>query len=122
MKVAIVDDSTIVRERLVTLLSELQGVEIIGQAEDAIEAAFFIRDTNPDVVIMDIRMSGLTGIDLLKNLKKKKPNPVIIMLTNNAHSLYRMKCMNAGAEFFLDKSTEFEKIPDIVKQLLEGRR
>ncbi len=117
MRVAIVDDAAVVRARLVAMLSAIPGVEVIGGGEDAIDHGIFIRNTEPDVVIIDVTMSGFSGMNLLKEIKKRKPNPVVIMLANNAHPLYRMKCVETGVEYFLDKSTEFEKIPKILKQL-----
>ena len=70
MKVFIVDDSAEGRERLVAMLSAIKGIEIIGQAEDALEAIIRIRDCKPDALILDIRMAGMSGIDVLERVKK----------------------------------------------------
>lgn len=120
MKVFIVDDSPVFRERLIDMLSELKGLEIIGQAESPKEAIEGIRKLNPNVVILDIRMPGGNGIDVLKNIKKGNPAIKVIMLTNYPYPQYRKKCMDAGADFFFDKSTEFERIPEVFKQLFEN--
>ena len=117
MKVFIVDDSAIVRERLISMLSELTNVEIIGQAGDAHEAVEAISRLKPDAVILDIRMPGGDGIKILENIKKGKPSPLVIMLTNYPYPQYRKKCMDAGADFFFDKSTEFEKVTEVLRQL-----
>jgi DNA-binding NarL/FixJ family response regulator len=109
--VFIADDSRIVRERLVTMLDELAEVEIVGQAENVAEAISAIRIVKPDVVILDIRMPGGSGIDVLQEIKQDEVAPMIIMLTNYPYPAYRQKCLQAGADFFLDKSTEFDQIP-----------
>ena len=109
--VFIADDSRIVRERLVTMLDELAGVEIVGQAENVAEAISAIRIVKPDVVILDIRMPGGSGIDVLQEIKQDEVAPMIIILTNYPYPAYRQKCLQAGADFFLDKSTEFDQIP-----------
>ncbi len=118
MKVFIVDDSAILRERLISMLSEIKGIEIAGQAQSAREAINSIRDLNPDVVILDIRMPGGNGISVLQNIKKDKPPPIVIMFTNYPYPQYRKKFMDAGADFFFDKSTEFDNLIEVFKQLL----
>src|SRR4030042_5409703 len=110
MKVFIADDSLEVRKRIISILSDLQKIDIIGEAENVQEAINTIQELKPDVVILDIRMPGGSGIDVLKKIKKINHVPVIIMLTNYPHSQYRKKCMEAGADFFFDKSRDFEEI------------
>jgi two-component system response regulator DevR len=117
MKVFIADDSSILCERLNAMLSDLPGLEIIGQAGEVPEAIETIRALHPDVVILDIRMPGGSGIDVLENIKKIKGAPVVIMLTNYPNSQYRKKCMALGAEYFFDKSTEFKKAVHVCTQL-----
>jgi DNA-binding NarL/FixJ family response regulator len=119
LKVLIVDDSDILRERLRSILGELRRVEVTGEAVDALEAKSMLEQHTPDVVILDIRMPKGSGIDILEMLKKKKPNVKVIVLTNYPYPQYRKRCLEAGAEYFLDKSTEFDKLPDIFKQLAE---
>ena len=121
MKVFIVDDSNVVRERLVSMLSELAGVEIIGQAEDAFSALEAIPVLKPDVVILDIYMPGsATGMYVLERIRRERNPPTIIMLTNYSYEQYKKRCLGAGAAFFFDKSTEFEKVPEVLMSLLSG--
>ena len=117
VRVFIVDDSAIILERLEMMLSELKGIEIIGQAKGSTEAEEAIPKLKPDVVILDIRMHGGNGIEVLKNIKKDKNSPLVIMLTNYPYPQYRKKCKDAGADFFFDKSTEFDKITEVLKKL-----
>jgi two-component system response regulator DevR len=79
-----------------------------------------INEFDPDVVILDIRMPGGSGIDVLKTIKKKNEVPVIIMLTNYPHSQYRDKCMQNGADFFFDKSIDFKEIVKVVGGISGG--
>jgi DNA-binding NarL/FixJ family response regulator len=121
MRILIADDSVIVRERLINLLTELQGVEIIGQAEDAMEARGLAEKLKPDLAILDLRMPKGSGADVLCDLKRLVPSPKVIMLTNYPHAENRKKCMEGGADFFLDKSTEFQKVISVVKEMLPAK-
>jgi DNA-binding NarL/FixJ family response regulator len=120
VKVFIADDSFIVRDHLVTLLDELAGIEIVGQAENVADAIRSIENLQPDVVILDILMPGGSGIDVLRHIKQNGVGPMVIILTNYPFPGYRQKCLQAGADFFLDKSIEFDQIPTLVKQLKQG--
>lgn len=116
IKVFVADDSRIVRERLVTMLDELIGVEIVGQAETVSDTIDAIQKVSPDVVILDIHMPDGSGIDVLQSIKQADPAPIVIVLTNYPYPVYRQKCLEAGADVFLDKSTEFDQIPHLFEQ------
>jgi len=118
MKLFIIDDSLMIYEGLNTLLSGLKDVEIVGRAGTEREAVEFIERLRPDVVILDIRLQSGNGIDVLRKIKTPgEPSPVIIVLTNYPYPQYRKKCLALGAEYFLDKVTEIEKLPDIFQRL-----
>ena len=117
MKVLIVDDSRLLRERLVSMISELPEIDVIAQAGDAAAAKNLIQGLHPDVVILDIRLSEGNGIEVLQEIKKKRPSPVTIMFTNYPYPQYRKKCKEAGADFFFDKSTEFHKITGMLEKI-----
>jgi DNA-binding NarL/FixJ family response regulator len=121
IKVFIADDSSEMRERIRMLLSELEKVEMIGEAENVQEAIENIRQKGPDVVILDIRMPGGNGIDVLREIEKNDQVPIIIMLTNYPHQQYRKKCMDAGADFFFDKSKEFEKVVEVLNNQIQQK-
>ena len=120
MKVFIADDSAEVRERIVDMISEAESIEIVGQAESVPDAIGAIRQLKPDVVILDIRMPGGCGIDVLKTIEKNGGIPVVIMLTNYPYPQYRKKCFDAGADFFFDKSSEFEKVINVLQCVPAG--
>jgi DNA-binding NarL/FixJ family response regulator len=118
MKVFIADDSPIVYERLIAMLSNLKEIETIGQAHDVSGAINSIEELKPDAVILDIQMPGGSGIDVLRHIKKEQPATVVIILTNYPYPQYRQRCMDEGADFFFDKSTEFNEITKTFKRLL----
>jgi DNA-binding NarL/FixJ family response regulator len=118
MKVFVVDDSPLVRERLVSLLSEVQGVDVVGSADSAEEGIEGISRSKPDVAVLDIRMPAGNGIMVLEEIKQQESPPTVIMLTNYPYPQYRKKCMDAGADYFFDKSGEFHKVTDVLERMV----
>jgi YesN/AraC family two-component response regulator len=113
----IVDDSAVIRRRLVSLLTEVDGVRLVGEASNGVEGADLIRELNPDVVILDIRMPERSGIGLLESIKDSSDLPVVIILTNYTYSAYRKRCFELGASHFFDKTTEFDGLEGVVREL-----
>ncbi|MDP3283743.1 MAG: response regulator transcription factor [Desulfobacterales bacterium] len=124
MKVLIVDDSKIVCEGLQQMLINIAGVEVVGQANDAQDAITAISEYEPDVVILDIRLPGKSGIEVLKDIRDKKLPIRVIMLTNYPYPQYRKKCEELGTDYFFDKVTEIEEIPKVIEALakINGNR
>jgi DNA-binding NarL/FixJ family response regulator len=116
--VFLADDSALIRERLQALLAEITGVAVIGQADDGLVAVNSVRELKPDVVVLDINMPGKNGMDVLRELKKFEPAPCVIILTSHPNPQYRERCLDRGADHFLDKSTDFDRLPGIIKQLV----
>jgi DNA-binding NarL/FixJ family response regulator len=121
MKIVIVDDSPIIRARLITMLDDIDSLEIVGQANSGQDAIDVVSRLNPDAIILDIRMPGLTGVDVLERLKRTNPRMLIIMMTNYPYQQYRERCMAAGADYFFDKSTEFDKIIGVFAESAQSR-
>ena len=111
-RVLVVDDSTVIRERLGGILKDFESITIVGEAEGGREAVTMAKDLRPDVVILDIRMSDGSGIEALEQIKRLEPAPVVAILTNYPYSQYRDHCAALGADFFFDKSTEFGRIAE----------
>ena len=118
MKVFIADDSGAVVKRLADLLDEVPGAQLVGQANDVREAVEGVQKLSPDVLILDLQMPGGTGLDVLRAIRVDHPHLYVLICTNYPYSQLREECFGAGANFFLDKSAEFEKIPAILRELL----
>ena len=126
MKVLLADDSKLVRERLAVQLCELERVQLVGEADRIPGLIEQIHRLKPDVVVLDIRMPEGNGIQALEAVKKEPESPIVIMLAMLPYPQYRKRCLEAGAEFFFDKATEFDLVMQAVKQLQdtfdEGRQ
>lgn len=116
-KVFIVEDSAPIRERLIELTDEIDGAAMVGFAETPADAIAGILNTRPDFVVLDYQLLGGTGVDVMRAVRPKAPNIVFVVLTNHANLQYRRRCLEAGASWFFDKSTEFSKIRDVITGL-----
>jgi YesN/AraC family two-component response regulator len=117
LKVFIADDSDLIRQHLKELISEVAGVQVVGEARNGPATLAAVERLEPDVLILDIRMPGGNGISVLKAVKELDPSPVVIMLTAFPFPQYRKRCLGAGAEYFLDKGSEFERVADVLAGL-----
>jgi len=122
VKVFVVEDSVPVRERLVEMIREVEGVEVVGEADSYRSAVAGIMSTQPDVAILDISLAEGNGIDVLVNVKPRLPGLKGIMLTNYSSPQHLKASADAGAEYFLDKSVDFERIAEILEQMLGEKR
>jgi DNA-binding NarL/FixJ family response regulator len=120
MRVFIADDSRAVVERLADLLEEVPGAHLVGQAGDVLETVLGIQNLKPDALILDLQMPGGTGLDVLRTIRVAHPYLYVLICTNYPYPQYREECVSAGANFFLDKSAEFEKIPEILRELIQS--
>jgi DNA-binding NarL/FixJ family response regulator len=124
LKIFIAEDSTLVCQRLVDMFSELEepgAVELIGRAGSAQEAIEAIRRLKPDLAILDICLAEGSGIQVLEAVKSNGPAPVIIMLTAFPYPQYRTRCLEAKADYFFDKLTEFDQVVEVVAALCKTR-
>ncbi len=116
-KVYLVDDSDEVRKRLIALMSDLGRIRVVGEAGDAETAMREIEQLQPDVVILDIRLPGRSGLSMLSEIKQLWPNISVILMTNYDYPQYRQEGMVGGADFFFNKTREFERIVDVLEGL-----
>ena len=119
MRIFLVDDSAVFLQRLKRMLADVQEIQVIGEAGAVQEATDAIFKQKPDVVLLDIHLFNGSGIDVLQTLKKATPAPAVIILTNYPFPQYRQKCLDAGADFFFVKSTEFDQVVPALKQLIQ---
>jgi DNA-binding NarL/FixJ family response regulator len=116
MRVLLIDDSPAVRARLVALVRDAVADLEIDQARDAAEALGRADSAAPDLVILDLHLPDLGGVELLSRLKRSRPEAVVAVLTNHANEQYRRECLARGADYFFDKSLQFDCIAEVVRQ------
>lgn len=116
MKVFLVEDSALVRDRLVRMLQSLPGLEFLGHASDAKGAIRGILAAQPDVVVLDISLASGTGFDVLRAVHPEAPQIDFYLLSNFAAFPYRQLAATLGASDFFDKSREFERVRDVIAE------
>src|SRR5690606_7826644 len=115
--ILIVDDNKEFVGRMLGLLDELGPYLQLQTAAIYPEARDQIRKNAPDLDILDVRMPGNIGIELLKEIRELKTPCKVIINTNYAHEYYKKQCIELGASYFLDKTNDFEIVPELVRQL-----
>ncbi len=121
MKLLIVEDSLVIVASLFNLLSNKENIESIYYATTYNEAVSFFSLVIPDIILLDINLrigqEEKNGIDLLRYVKQHNYPSKVMIVTNEVNSCYRELCKELGADYFIDKSMEFEHIPEIIARL-----
>ena len=120
IRVVLVDDHVLVRAGLRALLHSLPNIEVIGEASDGHEAVDVIARHQPDVVIMDIGMPGLNGVDSTRRIVKQSPGTRVIMLSMHANEEYVGRALDAGAMGYLLKGAEPAELELVLKAVMRG--
>ena len=124
LRIFLVEDSAVLRERLAESLGSLSGVQIVGTSDTEESAVNALRNLQCDVVVLDLQLKQGNGFNVLKAIRHSESvehKKVVVVLTNYAFSLYRHRCLQAGADFFLDKAREYERLPQVLEAMAEGR-
>jgi len=116
----VVDDYALIVDRLVAILSELDEVDLILSARSYAESLVVLEAQTPDVALLDIHLPDKSGIDLLDFIKAFYPRTRVIMISNQFDGTYETLCKEKGADHFIDKSNDFEKIPSLITSLCSG--
>ncbi|MGD8177116.1 response regulator [Marinimicrobium sp. ARAG 43.8] len=119
-KVLVVDDHDLVRMGIVRMLSDVDSFEVVGDAKSGEEAVAKARDLMPDVVLMDVKMPGMGGLEATKKLRLINPLVKIIAVTACDDSLYPTRLMQAGAVGYVTKGAAFTEITDAIHKVIAG--
>jgi DNA-binding NarL/FixJ family response regulator len=115
--VLVVEDSAIVRERLIRLLSAVPNLRIAAEVTTAADAIAKITELAPDVVTLDLRLKQGTGVDVLRGIESVKPRPCVAVLSNYGDQHSRRECLALGADYFFDKSHDLGALKNLLTEL-----
>ena len=114
----IVDDAPLIVNRLRTMLEGMPGVGPILFAGTFTGAIAILQTDEPGLILLDINLPDRNGIDLLRYIRHHHASAIVIMCSNQSSLFYRNLCTRIGAAYFIDKSTEFETIPEVITRFL----
>ncbi len=121
MKVLITDDQRVVREGLATIVEGFADTEVVGLAEDGVEAVELVRSVQPDVVLMDLRMPRLDGVEATKAIRAEHPAVAVVVLTTYADDESIMAALSAGAAGYLTKDASRDDIRRALDAAVAGQ-
>lgn len=119
MKVLVVDDSDAIRARLVARLLEVPGADV-HEAARADDALALCRAMHVDAVLLDLHMPGKWGLAIVASLKALNPPPLVVVMTGHPTEHHRRSSLAAGADYFFDKSHEFERALEVLVRPTPG--
>ena len=122
IRILIVDDHHLVRVGTCRVLADIEGLEMIGEASTGEEAVEMVKDLKPDVVLMDIQMPGIGGLEATRRCLRIDPELKIIILTVHQGEPYPSKLMRAGAHGYLTKHASVDEMVLAIKKVVAGQR
>jgi len=120
IRVLLVDDQHLVREGFARLLRDVEDIEVVGEAGDGAAAVALARDTRPDVVLMDVRMPGMDGVEATAHVVRDRPEVRVLMLTTFDLDEAVHRALHAGASGFLLKDTPYDQLIHAIRVISRG--
>ncbi len=122
INVMVVDDHNLVRKGLSVMLSSAQGIRVIGEASSGEESLTLVKNKRPDVILMDLKMPGIGGIEATKKLSRLVPEAKIVIVTVCDDDLFPSRVLQAGAVGYITKGSELEEMLRAIKAVHSGQR
>lgn len=121
IRILLVDDHPVVRQGLKTLLEGQSGWEVVGEASNGLEALDKANSLQPDVMVLDITMPGMNGLQACRLLRKKTPNVEILFVTQHDSAQMMREALDAGAKGYVVKSNAARDLLEAVKSVSQHR-
>lgn len=121
-KILVVDDHAVVRAGIHYFLDSLPDMEIAGEAATAQEAMRLIRSQDWDIVLLDIAMPDKSGVDVLKQIKREKPNLPVLMLSMHPENRYAVQILRSGASGYVQKEALATELVNAIQTILKGHK
>jgi two-component system response regulator NreC len=122
IKIILADDHHVVRKGLKALLSSESDFEVIGEAGDGLETVKIVEELQPDVLILDLMMAGINGLEVTRQLSKKCPETGIVILSMHSNEAYVLESLRCGAKAFILKESPPEELIGAIRFVAAGKR
>jgi DNA-binding NarL/FixJ family response regulator len=120
--VLVVDDHPVLREGVAAVLNRQDDMTLIGEAQDGAEGVARYRELAPDVVLMDLQMPGMSGVEAIERIRAESPDARIVVLTTYKGDVQALRAIKAGAAAYLLKSSLRKELVDTIREVHAGRR
>jgi two-component system NarL family response regulator len=121
IRILVADDHPIVREGLLAILSLEDDLKVVGQAHDGEEACRLYNQLLPDILLLDLRMPKMDGLEVVAKLMSQRPRPQIVVLTNSAKAEDLRRALTAGAKGYLLKGAEPDQVCNTIREVSTGK-
>lgn len=122
MKMIIVDNSPEIRDRLLGLVAEMDGIHVVGMADDAATGMLLAKAHRPNLAIVDLHLESSGGIDVIQSIKQARPASNVVALTTLPGAAHRVDAFAAGTDYVLDKAEEFDRLAGLLRMLKNMHR
>jgi len=122
IRVLVVDDHDLVRAGITRMLADMDGLKVVGQAESGEEALKKTRELKPDVVLMDVKMPGIGGLEATRKLSRSNPDIKVIAVTVCEEDPFPTRLLQAGAAGYLTKGAALEEMVQAIRLVFAGQR
>jgi two-component system invasion response regulator UvrY len=120
--VLVVDDHDLVRAGITRMLADIDGLQVVGQGSSGEEALKKARDIKPDVILMDVKMPGIGGLEATRKLQRSNPDIKVIAVTVCEEDPFPTRLMQAGAAGYLTKGAALDEMVQAIRQVFAGQR
>jgi DNA-binding NarL/FixJ family response regulator len=122
INIVIADDHHIVRKGIQAILSEQPDIKIIGESNDGLETVSLVERLQPDILVLDLMMGGINGLEVTRQLNKKAPRTGIIVLSMHSNEAYVLEALRSGAKAYILKDNTTDDLVRAIREVIAGRR
>jgi two-component system response regulator NreC len=122
INIFLADDHQIVRKGIKAILSSESDFKVVGEAGDGIETIKLVEELEPQILILDLMMGGVNGLEVTRQLSKKKPDVGIVILSMHSNEAYVLEALRSGAQAYILKDNTTEELVHAIREVAAGRR
>jgi DNA-binding NarL/FixJ family response regulator len=122
LRILLVEDSRVLTERIAEAIAQISDVELVATVDSEPAALLAMTRNDVDVLILDLHLKQGTGFGVMRALAKVSGKPCVVILTNYDLPEYKSAAMALGARYFLDKARDYDRLPDVLKEIADGKR
>ena len=122
IRVLVVDDHDLVRTGITRMLADIEGLQVVGQAESGEESLLKARELKPDVVLMDVKMPGIGGLEATRKMMRSHPDIKVVAVTVCEEDPFPTRLLQAGAAGYMTKGAGLAEMVQAIRQVFAGQR